>query len=51
LLLAHLNQPPLDARRVTPDVPESVSMALRRAMAKDPEERFVTAGEFVAALH
>jgi len=50
LLLAHLNQPPPDPREVVPDLPGDAAHAIRRAMAKNPDERYATAGEFGAAL-
>ncbi len=50
LLLAHLNQPPPDPREVVPDLPGDAAHAIRRAMAKNPNERYATAGEFGAAL-
>lgn len=50
LLLAHLNQPPPDPREFVPDLSSDAAHAIRRAMAKSPEERFATAGEFAAAL-
>ena len=40
--------PPL--RAVRPETPPSVERALVRALAKNPDERFATASEFVAAL-
>jgi hypothetical protein len=39
-----------DPRDINPDLPQAVSEAIFRAMAKDPERRFSTAGEFVEAL-
>ncbi len=50
LLLAHLNQPPPDPREVVSDLPREAAHAIRRAMAKSPDERFATAGEFAAAV-
>jgi tRNA A-37 threonylcarbamoyl transferase component Bud32 len=50
VLMAHLETPAPDARVYAPDLPEKVSLALQRAMAKDPDERFSTAGEFLAAM-
>lgn len=50
LVFAHLNQPSPDARLLVPDLPEAAAQAIRKAMAKKSEERFATAGEFVAAL-
>ncbi len=50
LLLAHLNSPPPDARELLPDLPRETARALQKATAKIPEERFATAGEFIAQL-
>lgn len=50
LLIAHMTQPPPDPRQLAPDLSRDVAHALKRAMAKNPGERFATAGEFVAAL-
>jgi serine/threonine-protein kinase len=46
----HVTQavPPLRSRR--PDVPPSVDRAVRRALAKDPDERFCSVADFTAAL-
>ncbi|NDJ51639.1 MAG: protein kinase [Chloroflexi bacterium] len=46
LLIAHLNQPPPDPRFVINYLPKAVGRAVTRAMAKDPDERFQTAGAF-----
>lgn len=51
LLIAHLTQPPPDACNELPDLPEKVCDAIQRAMAKKPEERFITASEFAIALN
>jgi serine/threonine-protein kinase len=40
--------PPLSASR--PDLPEAATVALNRALAKSPDDRFATAGEFAEAL-
>ncbi|MBI3162902.1 MAG: serine/threonine protein kinase [Chloroflexi bacterium] len=50
LLLAHLNSPAPDARELVRDLPRSIAHSLQRAMAKEPKDRFATAGEFVSAL-
>ncbi|MDW8278753.1 MAG: serine/threonine-protein kinase [Anaerolineales bacterium] len=50
LLLAHLTAPPPDAREVLPSLPRHTALAIQRAMAKKPAERFSTASEFVLAL-
>ena len=50
MVLAHLMQPPPDPRFAVPDLPEEAAEAIMRAMAKKPEQRFATAGDFTAAL-
>jgi hypothetical protein len=50
VLYGHLQKPPPDPRELAPNMPPSVALALQKALAKSPEERFQTAGEFVAAL-
>src|SRR4051812_33118814 len=48
-MFAHMEAPPPPVS-VLADVPEALSAVVRRAMAKDPRERFQTAGEFALAL-
>jgi serine/threonine protein kinase len=50
LLIAHLNQPAPDACEIQTDIPYHISSAIQQAMAKNPEERFATAEEFVRAM-
>jgi serine/threonine-protein kinase len=50
LLIAHLTQPAPDVREVEPALSREAAHALRKALAKQPDERYATAGEFVAAL-
>jgi tRNA A-37 threonylcarbamoyl transferase component Bud32 len=50
VLFAHLNQPAPDPSTLRPDLPPDLTYAIMRALAKDPEDRFQTAGEFAAAL-
>lgn len=52
LIAGHLFRPPMDFAISDPEgrVPETLRAALRRGLAKSPEERFSTAEEFVAAL-
>lgn len=50
VLMAHMAQPIPDVRSMRPDVPEAVQMVIDRAMAKDPGERYQTAGELAADL-
>ncbi len=51
IMLAHLQQPPPDPRLSLPELPDSVALAILRALAKEPEERWPTAGELAAALN
>ena len=50
LLMAHLMQPVSDPRELAPDLPEMVAKAMMKAMAKDPQARQRTAGEFVSQM-
>ncbi len=49
-MFAHLTAPVPSARALTPGVPEELDSLAMRAMAKDPAERFPTAGEMAQAL-
>ncbi|MFZ5881372.1 MAG: serine/threonine-protein kinase [Chloroflexota bacterium] len=50
LLLAHMTAPPPDLREVEPITSQRTARAIQKAMAKEPANRYPTAGEFVAAL-
>ncbi len=50
VVFAHLNQPPTDPRNINPDLPISTSQALLKALAKNPDDRFRSAGAFAVAL-
>ncbi|MCU0496847.1 MAG: serine/threonine protein kinase [Anaerolineae bacterium] len=50
ILFAHLYKPVPDPRLIRPDTPEAVVKAIHKAMAKNPHDRFATAGEFSQAL-
>jgi len=50
MMKKHLNAPLPDPRQYAPDLPIAVYRFLQKAMAKDPEERYQTAEEFIAAL-
>src|SRR4051794_1711849 len=49
-MYAHMEKPPPAVSVLAEDVPESLSEVVLRAMAKDPRERFQSAGELRAAL-
>ncbi len=46
----HAIEPPVPIRSLRPTVPLGVELALQRAMAKSPSERFATMAEFCDAL-
>jgi predicted Ser/Thr protein kinase len=48
--MRHVNDPVPSISLVRPDVPLRADAALQRAMAKDPDDRFESMGEFVAEL-
>jgi len=50
ILMAHLIQPAPDLRDAAPELSDAASYAVMRAVAKKPEDRFATAGEFVEAM-
>jgi tRNA A-37 threonylcarbamoyl transferase component Bud32 len=50
LLRMHREQEPLSPHRIVPDLSESVSTALLRALEKDPNQRFATCEEFAVAM-
>ncbi|MFQ3590067.1 MAG: protein kinase, partial [Chloracidobacterium sp.] len=50
LLQAHIQASPPPPRVFTPDIPEIVAQVVLRALEKDPNRRFQTAGEFKLAL-
>ena len=49
LLARHVNDPVPDVRTVRPDVPAPLWLAIQKAMAKAPGDRFNTAGDFLVA--
>jgi len=46
----HLNEAPPSVRALQPELPADLDAVLARALAKDPEKRLKTAGEFGAAV-
>lgn len=51
IMFAHLNVSPVDPRLLAPHIPDSAAEALLRVLAKDPAERFASAGEFAERLN
>lgn len=50
ILIQHIQKPAPDARSFNPDLSEAVAAVLQRVMAKKPQERYETAGDFVFEL-
>jgi len=50
VLLAHLSEPPPSLAGYRPDLPSAADQVLARALAKVPEERYGSCGEFADAL-
>lgn len=50
IIMRHVLDPPPPIRQQRPDVSATIEAAVLRALAKDPNERFATAGDFAAAL-
>jgi serine/threonine-protein kinase len=50
MLVRRLTEPPPSARAVRSSVPESVDLAIRKALATVPADRFSTVSEFARAL-
>jgi eukaryotic-like serine/threonine-protein kinase len=49
MMLAHLQQPPPHVTEQVPSLPTGLDSVIARAMAKDPANRFQTAGQLAAA--
>jgi serine/threonine protein kinase len=49
VLFKHISDPLPLPSKVKPDVPEGIEKVILKALAKDPKDRFATAGEFVTA--
>jgi serine/threonine protein kinase len=50
VMYAHINQSPPDPRDLNATVPQHMAQAVMKALAKNPEDRFQSAGEFAKAL-
>jgi urea transport system substrate-binding protein len=50
ILFAHCSRPAPDPAEIAPEVPAACSAIVRRAMAKDPADRYPTAGAMLADL-
>jgi hypothetical protein len=50
IMIKHLNDPLPPPRRLNPALPEAVERVILKALAKQPQDRYATAGEMVRAL-
>ena len=50
VLYKHVNEPPPTISRVRPELSSAIQALVNKSLAKDPEKRFQTAGEFIQAL-
>jgi len=50
IMLAHMQRVPVPPHELAPQVPMLISNAVMRALAKEPEDRFATAEEFLHAM-
>jgi eukaryotic-like serine/threonine-protein kinase len=50
IIAAHLHQTPRSPAEVNPHVPQELARIILKALAKNPDERFRTAEQFLAAL-
>ncbi|MEZ4571371.1 MAG: hypothetical protein R2849_13795 [Thermomicrobiales bacterium] len=50
VLLGHISEPPLPVHDRNPQLTAEMSAVVGKALAKSPEDRYATAGEFAAAL-
>ena len=50
MIRSHIEEPPPDARDIVPSLSASTAKAIIRAMAKKPEDRFASVGEFIREL-
>jgi tRNA A-37 threonylcarbamoyl transferase component Bud32 len=50
VMMAHMQQPAPDPRKLVPDLSEGVALAILRALEKEPGDRQASAGELAQAL-
>ncbi len=50
LMVAHHTEVPRDIRRLRPDISTQMVRVVSKAMARDPQKRFASAGEFAQAV-
>jgi len=50
LMMMHINDPVPDPRKINPEVPEDLIAVINKALAKNPNDRYQTAGQMASAL-
>ncbi len=50
VVFKHVQDPLPPARSINPDLPEAVELVILKALAKNPEDRYQTAGDLVRAI-
>jgi predicted Ser/Thr protein kinase len=50
VVVKHISDPLPPPRQINPDLPEAIERVILKALAKQPEDRYQTAGEMVRAL-
>jgi serine/threonine protein kinase/regulation of enolase protein 1 (concanavalin A-like superfamily) len=50
VVFKHIQDPLPSARKVNPELPEAVELVLLKALAKEPDQRYQTAEQFVRAI-
>jgi serine/threonine-protein kinase len=50
ILFGHVNQPAPDPQAIVPEIPDAVAIAIQRAMAKDPDDRYQSVEAFMKAM-
>jgi regulator of RNase E activity RraB len=50
IVLKHINEPLPPPRGINPNIPEALERVVLKAMAKDPDQRFETAGQMAEVL-
>lgn len=50
LMMMHVNDPVPNLRELNPDIPDDLAAVINKALAKDPNDRYQTAGQMASAL-
>lgn len=50
IMMGHMHQVPTPPHQIVPAIPVTLSVAIMRALAKDPDGRYATAQEFLEAI-